>query len=74
MAREQTQNLKGFRDFLPAEMRVRNYVQKVLEETFQSFGFEPLQTPSLEYATTLLGKYGEEADKLVYTFKDKGDR
>lgn len=74
MAKEQTQNLKGFRDFLPAEMRVRNYVQKVLEETFQSFGFEPLQTPSLEYATTLLGKYGEEADKLVYTFKDKGDR
>jgi len=69
-----TQNLKGFRDFLPAAMRVRSYVQKVLEDSFQSFGFEPLQTPSLEYATTLLGKYGAEADRLVYTFPDKGDR
>ena len=74
MANQKTQNLKGFRDFLPEQARVRRYVQNVLEQTFQSFGFEPLQTPSLEYASTLLGKYGEEADKLVYTFPDKGDR
>ncbi len=74
MANQKIQNLKGFRDFLPEQARVRRYVQNVLEQTFQSFGFEPLQTPSLEYATTLLGKYGEEADKLVYTFPDKGDR
>ena len=68
------QTLKGFRDFLPDEMRVRNFVLGVFKEVFESFGFEPLETPSLEYAETLLGKYGEEADRLVYTFKDRGDR
>ncbi len=68
------QTLKGFRDFLPDEMRIRNFVLGVCKEVFESFGFEPLETPSLEYASTLLGKYGEEADRLVYTFKDRGGR
>jgi len=68
------QLLKGFRDFLPEQMRVRNYVLSVMEEVFESFGFEPLETPSLEYTQTLLGKYGQETDRLVYTFKDKGNR
>lgn len=68
------QTLKGFRDFLPAGMRVRNYVKKICIETFESFGFEPLETPTLEYASTLMGKNGDEADKLVYQFKDNGDR
>ena len=68
------QTLKGFRDFLPDEQRVRNFVLDVFKEVFESFGFEPLETPSLEYASTLLGKYGAEADRLVYTFKDRGDR
>lgn len=68
------QTLKGFRDFLPEEMKIRNYVIKILKETFELFGFEPLETPTIEYASTLLGKYGQEADKTVYTFKDKGDR
>jgi len=69
-----TQLLKGFRDFLPEQMRVRNYVLSVMKEVFESFGFEPLETPSLEYKQTLLGKYGQETDRLVYTFKDKGNR
>lgn len=68
------QTLKGFRDFLPAEMRVRNYVLGVFRDVFESFGFEPLETPSLEYASTLMGKYGGEADRLVYSFTDRGDR
>ena len=68
------QLLKGFRDFLPEQMRVRNYVLSVMKEVFESFGFEPLETPSLEYKQTLLGKYGQETDRLVYTFKDKGNR
>lgn len=68
------QTLKGFRDFLPAEMRVRNYVLDVFTDVFELFGFEPLQTPSLEYAQTLLGKYGENADRLVYKFTDRGGR
>lgn len=72
--KDKPQTLKGFRDFLPEDMRVRNYVLGVFRDVCSSFGFEPLQTPSLEYAATLLGKYGEEADRLVYTFTDRGDR
>jgi len=68
------QTLKGFRDFLPQEKRMRDWVEKKIIETFENFGFEPLETPTLEYATLLLGKYGDEADKLVYTFEDKGKR
>jgi len=68
------QTLKGFRDFLPAEKRKRDFVLKKIIETFERFGFEPLETPTLEYADLLLGKYGAEADKLVYTFLDKGER
>jgi histidyl-tRNA synthetase len=68
------QTLKGFRDFLPEEKRRRDYVAKKVVEAFELFGFEPLETPTLEYASLLLGKYGKEADKLVYSFKDRGDR
>ena len=68
------QTLKGFRDFLPAEKRKRDYVTQKIKQTFETFGFEPLETPTLEYASVLLGKYGKEADKLIYTFKDRGGR
>lgn len=71
---QKPQTLKGFRDFLPEEKRQRDFVASKLKQTFQAFGFAPLETPTLEYASLLLGKYGEEADKLVYTFEDKGDR
>ncbi len=68
------QNLKGFRDFLPAEKRKRDFVASRMKQAFETFGFEPLETPTLEYADLLLGKYGAEADKLVYTFQDRGER
>jgi len=68
------QTLKGFRDFLPEEKRKRDFVMQKIKQTFELFGFEPLETPALEYASLLLGKYGEEADKMVYTFKDRGGR
>lgn len=68
------QPLKGFRDFLPNEKRNRDWVQNKIVETFEIFGFEPIETPTLEYASLLLGKYGDEADKLVYSFEDKGGR
>jgi histidyl-tRNA synthetase len=69
------QTLKGFRDFLPPEMAVRNYVKNTLTEVFQNFGFLPLETPALEYASVLKGKYSNETDdKLGYFFKDNGDR
>jgi histidyl-tRNA synthetase len=70
----QLQTLKGFRDFLPAEKRARDFVARVIAGVFETSGFAPLETPTLEYASLLLGKYGEEADKLVYTFADKGER
>lgn len=74
MSKTKPQTLKGFRDFLPEEMAIRQKVIKILKQVFESYGFEPLETPSLEYSSTLLGKYGKEADKMVYSFKDKGNR
>jgi len=66
--------LKGFRDFLPTEKRKRDFVMGKIKQTFELFGFEPLETPTLEYSEVILGKYGKEADKMVYSFKDKGGR
>jgi len=69
------QTLKGFRDFLPKEMAIRNYVKNTLTEVFENFGFLPLETPALEYSSVLKGKYSNETDdKLGYFFKDNGDR
>ncbi len=68
------QTLKGFRDFLPDDKRKRDWVIQKVSSVFQRFGFEPIETPTLEYADLILGKYGAEADKLVYHFKDRGER
>ena len=68
------QPLKGFRDFMPEKTIVRNKVIKILTDTFEKYGYEELVTPALEKQEVLLGKYGEEAEKLMYLFKDKGDR
>lgn len=68
------QVLKGMRDFLPPRVILRNYVTDELRRVFERFGFEPLQTPAVEYAETLEGKFGEEADKLIYKFADRGAR
>ncbi len=68
------QTLKGFRDFLPKDALKRQSVIEKIIATFERFGFDPLETPALEYAETLLGKYGDEADKLLYIFKDNGGR
>lgn len=68
------QTLKGFRDFLPADARKRQYVINALKSVFESYGFEPLETPSLEYEEILAGKYGDEGDKLMYRFEDNGKR
>ncbi len=68
------QTLKGFRDFLPKEAISRQYLINKIKSIFERFGFDPLETPALEYAETLLGKYGDEADKLLYLFEDRGKR
>lgn len=59
---------------MPLEKGQRDFVAEKIRETFELFGYDPLETPTLEYAELLLGKYGEEADKLVYTFEDRGER
>lgn len=74
MSKQTVQTLKGFRDFLPEENSQRQYVADKIKEVFEIYGFVNLQTPTLEYASLLLGKYGDEADKLVYTFEDRGGR
>ena len=66
--------LKGFRDFSPKEMAIRQKVFNIVKNVFESYGFVPIETPSLEYAEILLSKLGTEANKLVYNFKDKGNR
>jgi len=66
--------LKGFRDFLPDDMRVRKRVFNVFSKVFEKYGYEPLETPVLEYGEILLGKYGPEAEKLIYQFDDRGGR
>lgn len=68
------QVLKGMRDFLPQRMILRHHVIDQVRSVFERFGFEPLQTPAVEYAETLKGKYGDEADKLIYDFEDRGGR
>jgi len=58
---------KGMRDFLPADMIKRDYVFDVVRDVFHLYGFEPLQTPVIELGETLMGKYGEEAENLIYS-------
>ncbi len=68
------QTLKGFRDYMPELMAPRQAMIRRIEATFERHGFQPLQTPALEYLETLAGKYGEEGDKLLYRFQDHGER
>lgn len=65
--------LKGFRDFLPQQLWLRRKVINTFIEVFEKYGYEPLETPALEYFDILMGKYGEQ-EKLVYNFEDFGGR
>jgi histidyl-tRNA synthetase len=65
--------LKGFRDFIGDEVYRRRKVMSVFQTAFEKYGYEPLETPALEYFDVLMGKYGEE-EKLVYQFDDFGKR
>ncbi len=66
--------LQGTRDFLPKEMARRNFVMNAIKSVFANFGYDTLETPAIEYAQTILGKYGDDAAKLVYRFQDNGGR
>ncbi len=74
MSKIEPKILKGFRDFLPEQQIARQKMINIIKASYETFGFEPLETPVLEYAEVLTGKYGDEGDKLMYRFKDNGDR
>jgi histidyl-tRNA synthetase len=64
---------KGTRDFSPAEMMRRTYIFESIKSVFRTYGFAPLETPSMENLSTLLGKYGDEGDKLLFKILNSGD-
>lgn len=65
---------KGTRDFLPAEVAKRTYIFETIKKSFQIYGFSPIETPSFELSSTLLGKYGEEGDRLIFKILNSGDK
>lgn len=64
---------KGTRDFSPAEVAKRNYIMETIKSKFRLYGFQPIETPSFENSETLLGKYGEEGDRLIFKILNSGD-
>src|SRR3989338_2406255 len=74
MVKIEPRTLKGFRDYGPKEQLARQQMFAKIQSVFERFGFLPLSTPVLEYKDILMGKYGEEGDRLLYSFKDNGDR
>ncbi|TDD94326.1 histidine--tRNA ligase [Flavobacterium cellulosilyticum] len=64
---------KGTRDFSPAEVAKRHYIIAVIKSNFEKFGFQPIETPSFENSETLMGKYGEEGDRLIFKILNSGD-
>ena len=64
---------KGTRDFSPSEVAKRNYITATIQQHFETFGFQPIETPSFENSETLLGKYGDEGDRLIFKILNSGD-
>ncbi|MEG3658161.1 histidine--tRNA ligase [Arenibacter palladensis] len=64
---------KGTRDFSPSEVNKRNYIFDVVKKHFQTYGFQPIETPSFENSETLMGKYGDEGDRLIFKILNSGD-
>src|SRR5882672_4001459 len=73
MALAKTQPARGMRDFLPADVRRREYVIGVIKEVYERYGFEPLETPAVENIETLMGKYGEEGNQLIFKILKRGE-
>jgi histidyl-tRNA synthetase len=74
MAKAITEPLGGMRDYLPLDVLRRGYVIETIERVYQSYGFEPLETPAMERLSTLLGKYGEEGDQLIFRVLKRGNQ
>jgi histidyl-tRNA synthetase len=69
-----TNPARGMRDFLPSDIRKRNYVIGIIKQVYESYGFEPLETPSVENLETLTGKYGEEGNQLIFKILKRGEK
>ncbi len=64
---------KGTRDFSPTQVAKRKYIFNIIQKSFELYGFQPIETPSFENAETLMGKYGEEGDRLIFKILNSGD-
>jgi histidyl-tRNA synthetase len=73
MASQQTRPARGMRDFLPGDVRRRDYVIGIVTDVYRRYGFEPLETPALENIETLTGKYGDEGNKLIFKVLRRGE-
>ncbi len=73
MSKQKPSLARGTRDFGPDKMAKRNYIFNTIKSVFQKFGFEPIETPSIENLTTLMGKYGEEGDQLLFKILNSGN-
>src|SRR5471032_382920 len=71
--RQSTKPARGTRDFLPDDIRRREYVIGIVRDVYQRYGFEPLETPAFENIETLLGKYGEEGNQLIFKILKRGE-
>lgn len=69
-----TNPARGMRDFLPADVRKREYVIGIIKDVYESYGFEPLETPAVENIETLMGKYGEEGNQLIFKILKRGEK
>ena len=65
---------KGTRDFLPEDVLKRNFIFSTISGAFKRFGFQPIETPSFELSSTLMGKYGEEGDRLIFRILNSGEK
>src|SRR4029078_13576185 len=73
MPSNRTQPARGMRDFLPDDVRKREFVIVVIKEVYERYGFEPLETPAAENLETLMGKYGEEGNQLIFKILKRGE-
>jgi len=69
-----TNPARGMRDFLPVDVRKREYVIGIIKEVYESYGYEPLETPAVENIDTLMGKYGEEGNQLIFKILMRGEK
>src|SRR4026207_669038 len=70
---QRTEPARGMRDFLPEDVRRREYVIGIIENVYERYGFEPLETPAVENIEALLGRYGEEGNKLIFKILRRGE-